>query len=345
MSIKAAFPTNEHNSIKLEYLLKSLTHFNIPYDIINLDKNFSYINKIFSFYEYLKKQNDNDIIIFSDAYDVFYVNSLQTIKKRFEMHNVGILWSCEKGYYHGLEKQKKIYDMLGENYHYKYLNSGTFMGYVYALRKYIGEIILEIKNKNSKLNIDLKNNGCKCTPLTYLSGVYGEHFCDQQIYGYWYAENYDKYSVRLDYNCSVFYLPVNDWDDIHNFIDFDKQKLYVRQTKTKPCIVHCPWLSKYRNVYDYIYSSVFIPVFNKKYVWQHDCDYVNGYILFNLNNLETTWGNGTYNQISDRIYILIWQDTKHILTFNEDFTKFKSVRQNDLHVSSGELLPKGFDIY
>ena len=80
---------------------------------------------------------------------------------------------------------------------------------------------------------------------------------------------------------------------------------------------------------------------NKKYDWQHDCDYVNGYILFNLNKLETTWGNGTYKKIADRTYILTWQDTKHILTFNEDFTRFKSVRQHDLHVSSGKIKLNG----
>ena len=61
---------------------------------------------------------------------------------------------------------------------------------------------------------------------------------------------------------------------------------YIKQTKTHPCIVHCPWLSKYRNIFDFIYNSVFIPVINKKYVWQHDCDYVNGYIYFHKDNLS-----------------------------------------------------------
>jgi len=344
MNIKAVFPSNSFDIQKMKYLVNSLDFFNIPYDIIGLGKEFTYLNKIFWLYEYLQNQNDTDIIFFSDAYDVFYTQSLEIIKNKFIHHNTEILWSCEKGYWHGLSKQKEIYDKLGNKYKYNYLNSGTFMGYVYALKIYIGDIINEINNKDGDLNNNLKKDGCRCTPLTHLSGINGDYFCDQQIYSYFYAENHHKYSIKLDYNLTIFYIPVHDWDMIDNYISFKNNCVYNNITKSFPCIIHCPWLKKYRHIYDYIYNSVFIPVIDKKYVWKHDCKYVNGYIWFHKNKLETSWGDGTYNTISKTNYILVWNNVKHNIIFNNDLSEFKSVRCHDLHISSGELLPKDYNI-
>ena len=89
MSIKAVFPCNNFNAEKLLNILKSVL-FKISYDIKKVKKNLYILIKIYSIYEYLQNQNENDIIIFSDAFDVFYVQSLKTIKERFIKHNTEI---------------------------------------------------------------------------------------------------------------------------------------------------------------------------------------------------------------------------------------------------------------
>lgn len=70
---------------------------------------------------------------------------------------------------------------------------------------------------------------------------------------------------------------------------------------------------------------------NHRYVWN------DGYILFKENQLETKWGNGTYRCVGHNLYELIWNSTKHILLFNDDYSKYVSMRVNDMDIIYGYL--------
>jgi len=58
---------------------------------------------------------------------------------------------------------------------------------------------------------------------------------------------------------------------------------------------------------------------SKQFFWKHDCNYVNGYIHFYNNDLNTPWGNGNYTKISDNVYKVFFCHHEHVITFNKEF--------------------------
>ena len=45
--------------------------------------------------EYINKLPDNDVVLFTDAYDVFYADNLETITERYLGFNCKVLFSAE----------------------------------------------------------------------------------------------------------------------------------------------------------------------------------------------------------------------------------------------------------
>lgn len=82
-------------------------------------------------------KNDKDrIILFTDAYDVVFLGSLDEIVKRFKQTNARILFGAE-GYCWPKEELKSKYPEVKKGK--RYLNSGLYMGYaadVYELLNY-----------------------------------------------------------------------------------------------------------------------------------------------------------------------------------------------------------------
>lgn len=76
--------------------------------------------------------NDNDIILFSDAYDVYYSGDKETIIDRFTKMNKPIIFGAEACCYP--DGSKSVLYPHTSSY-FKYLNSGLFIGRVYALRE------------------------------------------------------------------------------------------------------------------------------------------------------------------------------------------------------------------
>ncbi len=87
---------------------------------------------------YLKNEylNEDDIILFTDAYDVIYYGNIEEIKEKYKKMNSPIIFGCEKecnpnpnlsNYYGNKDKE------------FPYLNSGLFIGNVKALRECLKE--------------------------------------------------------------------------------------------------------------------------------------------------------------------------------------------------------------
>ena len=79
--------------------------------------------------------NKNDIILFTDAYDIAYFGNKTDIIKRFKEFERPIIFGCEK-YCFPDPNLKTSYFI--KNTEFPYLNSGMFIGYVEDLRKCIG---------------------------------------------------------------------------------------------------------------------------------------------------------------------------------------------------------------
>ena len=75
---------------------------------------------------------DTDIILFTDAYDVFYADTLHTIKERYKGFNHKVVFSAESVCW----PDESIAEQFPPtNTPYRYLNSGTFIGEVGELKK------------------------------------------------------------------------------------------------------------------------------------------------------------------------------------------------------------------
>ena len=82
--------------------------------------------------DYIKDLYDDDIVLFTDAYDVFYADDLETITERFLEFNKEIIFSGELYCY--------PHDHLASEFpdahtRFKYINSGTYIGRVRELKK------------------------------------------------------------------------------------------------------------------------------------------------------------------------------------------------------------------
>jgi len=75
--------------------------------------------------EYLTKLKPHDVVLFTDAYDVFYTGSLEEIVRRYLDTKFDILFAGENNCWPDESLGDLFPDTISE---YKYLNSGTFIG-------------------------------------------------------------------------------------------------------------------------------------------------------------------------------------------------------------------------
>ena len=147
--------------------------------------------------DYLDTLPENDILLFTDAYDVFFTNNLQEIVKRYMDASVEILFGAEASCWPDESMQSLHPDP--NLFHYKYLNSGQYIGRVGALKDFFGE----------RLNDD----------------------DDDQLYmqRVWLNDT-TKFSVGLDYEQYIFQTHEPE-------VDVDNE-LWNPITNTVPCLYH-----------------------------------------------------------------------------------------------------------
>ena len=98
--------------------------------------------KLNEIYKFINRLNihDNDIILFSDAYDVYYTGNKKTIIERFKQMNKPIIFGAETCCYPDGSKAK-LYPYTQS--YFKFLNSGLFVGRAYALRECMKDYIYD----------------------------------------------------------------------------------------------------------------------------------------------------------------------------------------------------------
>jgi len=120
-------------------------------DIINLGKNVVWEGgdmtspgggqKINLVKEYLKTVSDNKIIIFCDGYDVMSFGSHEKAISKFREKNIDILFAAEKTCWPDPSLADKF--ISNDRFKCNYLNSGCYIGYAGALKKFLSN---EIQN-------------------------------------------------------------------------------------------------------------------------------------------------------------------------------------------------------
>jgi hypothetical protein len=174
--------------------------------------------KLREVYNFLQRPdlNDSDIILFSDAYDVALIGRHQEIKRRYLNFQKPIVFGAEKAC-HPDKKRAPEYNSLPWQ-EFKYLNSGLFIGRVWALKR----CMLEYKYKD------------------------GED--DQRFWTTQYLKHREL--IELDHHAKLF---LNCAFLDHKDIDYNKHRKVLTYTKTQthPLLIHA-------NVHDksYLYDII-----------------------------------------------------------------------------------------
>lgn len=167
---------------------------------IGIGKGFGY--KIILLRMFLDECQDDDVVLFTDAHDVYLTGSHEDILAQYWSMNTDIVFAAEKNCWpvKSLETQ---YSTHNDKYiQYKYLNSGAFIGKARALREWMDQNFHNVSGAT-----------------------------DDQL---WYTQLYlrDQKRVKLDTRCEIFqclYLAM---------YDIDQSERTNKVTGTKPLVWH-----------------------------------------------------------------------------------------------------------
>ncbi len=298
----------------LHYILSSSNMCNINVKILGTEdkyKEYIFIHKLYIIQEYLQQLTKKAIVIITDGWDVFYKDNLDIIKQKFLSFNTDIVFSTEKQYEHQLLVNKFFYDNLCTiNSKYKYLNTGTYIGYSDKLLELINDAILYLDNINLKNNIKITNN------QSLLSGLL--------------KENYFKYNFKFDYNSEIFYIPTFDWFNIDEYLN---SNFKVNETGSYPSIIHVPFKARFEFILKKLYFKKFNYLVNNTYTWQQST------MTFTENGIvKLSSQDGEYLYINSHIIIVFINNIRYLIKFDNEYKSFISIQFDNLHISKGIIV-------
>ena len=219
-----------------KYIERAFNALKDKLDIEPLDSlggNFQLYHKIIAVNNYIKNLDDNEFIVFVDAFDVLPVNGVNrdrleyAIQKTYNMNK--ITFNSEINCSPQSDLAKYFQDIPGE---WKYLNSGMYAGRVKLLKPFFDNIITYI----DKLPKDVET----------LYDVFGDQeqqynkFNDQLICIQQYIKN--NSSIDLDYNCNVFQTLYSGHFFSHPYhklhINYENKTIQNTVTGSYPLLVH-----------------------------------------------------------------------------------------------------------
>lgn len=171
--------------------------------------------------------NDDDIVIFLDGYDIISTQNISVIKKRFLEFNSPLVFSVEKLYKTNNYPLAYTRDKIFGHCPKAHVNSGAYMGYVYALKNLYSYIC--------------ENFDCNDPSFSKLD--------DQMIFtSICNNDNYVNKYIKFDYNFYIFYtipfppnfifLVNNVFKPDENLHEIKDGKLYLKPSNISPCFIH-----------------------------------------------------------------------------------------------------------
>lgn len=156
-------------------------------------------------HEFVMRQDDDDVLMYTDAYDVLILQNEEKILEAFYEFDVPVVFAAEKCCWPDDKKMKLYPPSLSP---WRYLNAGCYIGYVGALKK-----VISMAHR-------------RCHP------IFKRQQSSQRVYTDVYLKNRDV--VTLDTECRIFqtlFLSEND-------MVFKDGEWGNTVTDTKPCAVH-----------------------------------------------------------------------------------------------------------
>jgi hypothetical protein len=203
----------------MKTLLKSCKQNNVNINVDGIGSKWNgNKDKPTNFIKFLNECRDDQIVMFVDANDVIFYDNSENIKKKFLEFNKNIVVSAEKN----CSPDKEISEYYPEktkNEVFRYINSGSYMGYVKDLKE-----MLNTYNKGK--NCIRYNQKDDNIPDGYIS--------DQRCMHKYYLENLDK--VAVDHKQKIWSLgAATDREDYE--ID-GYNRLYNKITNEQSSILH-----------------------------------------------------------------------------------------------------------
>lgn len=204
----------------LNKLVFSCKKHHIDLEIVGLDQPY-YGNgtKLLRMTEYLNTLNDEDIVMFIDAFDVIVIADKEVILKKFLKMNVHFLMSAEKNCY-PFAYRADDYPLTESSF--KFINSGSYIGYVSNLKIWLADLT----------PIDLKTSD---------QGQITNHFLDKNTH------------FTIDYFCELF-LSLFNVESKEIILDVDDKMVHCLTTSSEPCVIHAN--GKSFDLLDMIYQKL-----------------------------------------------------------------------------------------
>ncbi len=207
----------------LNQLLDSCKRFKIKPDILGMGKSFKGTGQKFSYVkEYLESLPDEDVVLFMDAYDVLVLADEAKILDTFLEMDSPCVFAAEMQLHPRKKYKQYAQQFLSGPTKFKYINPGTYIGYVYALKE-----ILETMD-------------------------YSEEASDKAAIIPYYLEH--RESIVLDHECRLF-CPLQGVRQKDLACNADAKTVFCALTGTEPCLVHGNYKSK--NLYQWVYDKLF----------------------------------------------------------------------------------------
>ena len=207
---------------ELQRLIKSAKKYNLTIDVLGLELNRNngghkqplndnlkggkFGIKLRYPKEYLKDKNPDDILLFTDAWDVVVANNPNSLLEKYKKFNKDIVFSAENALWPDDSRESNYKNSKDEPF--PYINSGGYIGKVGVIR-------------------DLLNN------------YNGEDIDDQRFWTDIYFKNRDK--IVLDTKAEIF-LSMHAIN--HEDLLFDNNVFTYKETGTQPIIAHGNGMSK-----------------------------------------------------------------------------------------------------
>lgn len=207
---------------QLKQLIDSCTYFGHKLNIIGLNEPFSFGKKLRDYKKFIDLIPDQDIVMCIDAYDVLVLADEEQILNCFYSLNTPVVFSAEINCH--------PYPHLAQYYpestsKFKYLNSGTFIGYAGALKHILST----------------------CGDLP-------DEVDDQGLMNFYYL--YHPNEIKLDSE-GVLFLTLLGVDISEIDLNYFDKTVHYSTTGTNPCIIHGNSLGKqlYQEIYNHFFNS------------------------------------------------------------------------------------------
>lgn len=210
---------------KVEVLRRSASYYGIKVEVLGegivWKRNYQ---KIQMLYNEIRDLDENEVILCTDAFDVLYLEGEKSILDKFinlvgEPEQFGrnkVIFSGEKLYSHHYPKYRKYWDSLDSPYGYRYLNSGTFIGYQKDVVRMLEWIIENSQNYKES--------------------------SDQKLFAKYEVKN--PGSILLDGRCKLFWCSGGEQKRFRELYQIDgnlgNRFLRCKVTGTYPSLIHIP---------------------------------------------------------------------------------------------------------